>query len=315
MSSPINSNQINRLELGYINYIGFTASGTSDDVTALLTAASATGGRGGVAVPNQLATDETTEGFPIYGYNNTNIVSIAAISTVQRMPGTFGGSEVFGKLSEDVGGVTTLTYYYLNSSGAAIPYDFTTPTSLFLAIPYQFSFNTTPTYSPFNYLVRSYELLGDRGFEVIADDGVGTLGLTTSPTLLTINGLGGTTYRSARPEKLITAGTYLWDTSTNTLNPMAVNDLITVRIGLSFSSPTGNPTQLTLKADIGGTGTPTNTIFTDTKIIKSATEPINFVVPLYCLSTFLANGGKFFLELDSGTLNITDRNIFINKHT
>ena len=86
---------------------GFSASGVDDVVTAVITTALSTAGRGGVSVPLQVSSSDSV-GVITAGDNRTEIIASA---TKQRLSDA-NGNEVYGKLTE-TGGIYTLSYYSL----------------------------------------------------------------------------------------------------------------------------------------------------------------------------------------------------------
>lgn len=151
------------------------------------------------------------------------------------------------------------------------------------------------------------------GWGFWADDESSTQTYSSTPTKLTINSLGGTTDENNLPLEIRGQGT-LWDDSTNKITPIASGDTYSMRIGLNTTSLVSNPTRIDCILDIGGQATPTIEIARAGYTLKNQNEqPIMFSFPIFCLSTFLANGGQIFFEVNSGTVTVDKRNIFLKR--
>ena len=136
-----------------------------------------------------------------------------------------------------------------------------------------------------------------------------------TPTQLLINGTGLSTIDTYLPYQIRFTG-QLWDTVTNKITPITVGDSYVGRIDLPVTGKTGSPTELTIQLDIGALAAPdivVNRAYVNTS--KSGNYTISFNFNIFCLATFLANGGRFFLSTDAGSLDITDPQIFISRTT
>jgi hypothetical protein len=102
----------------------------------------------------------------------------------------------------------------------------------------------------------------------------------------------------------------LW--SGNKIIPISENDCYDIRISFNVNAKTSSPTRLKYILDIGGTGSITNNIF-ESFLSVERTPPYveGFTFPIYCKSTFFANGGQIFLSTDTGTIDITSPKILI----
>jgi len=95
----------------------------------------------------------------------------------------------------------------------------------------------------------------------------------------------------------ITAGTF---------NPDAVGDFYLIRTTLTVD-PTLNNRNFTVELDIGDGITPINIWSQTYRLARGAgvNTPLSIVIPVYTLSTFLANGGKVYVTCD-GEINVFD---------
>jgi hypothetical protein len=133
--------------------------------------------------------------------------------------------------------------------------------------------------------------------------------ITTTPQKLTIDGLGSTSNSSYLPLE-IRGISELWNTSTNKIEPISLGDDYTLRIDLKVTAKSGAPTELKLDLDIGGGASPSIVIVE--RFIATAKAPpysISIGFPIFCLTTFVANGGQIFLATDTGTVTIQERAI------
>jgi hypothetical protein len=106
----------------------------------------------------------------------------------------------------------------------------------------------------------------------------------------------------------------LWDTANDCIVPILEGDSYDVRVVLDITAKSGTPTLLTMELDIGGGVTPTISIITDDRS-TSKTPPFSLVLtfPIFTLATFIANGGQFFLSVNTGTYTISGRSIYIAR--
>ena len=159
------------------------------------------------------------------------------------------------------------------------------------------------------------ELYSALGWGYYKDAGITpiTQTFTTSPAKLSIDGLGGTSESGYLPHE-IRGVSELWDTTNDLILPIAEGDAYDVRIDLTIDSITASAAYLTLQLDIGGGLGPSIVIFTN-ELAKPKTLPakVAFTFPIFCLATFVANGGQIFLNTDAGTMICSDFGIFIKR--
>jgi hypothetical protein len=139
--SLLKAKQIDKQLAGLIRVVGFSASGTSDPVTADITTALSTAGEGGVSVPLQVA-DTTQIGVVTSSPNNR--VEIYDGTTLAKLDDG-SGNEVYGRLTQ-ASNVYTLSYYSLVSgvetayTMSAIDIDFEFAYKFdFARLPYDFA--------------------------------------------------------------------------------------------------------------------------------------------------------------------------------
>lgn len=129
-------------------------------------------------------------------------------------------------------------------------------------------------------------------------------------TLMTIDSLGTVV------EKLPSdAGASLWNDTTNAIAPIAEFDTYSIRLGFAVQGYAGSTPQMLIELDIGGA---LGTIWERSlSIIKGGNE--QFISPsfsIYAGSTFLANGGKFYLTYVGGggtTCAVYQKQLFVNR--
>ena len=102
--------------------------------------------------------------------------------------------------------------------------------------------------------------------------------------------------------------------SANKITPIAIGDDYDGRFDCTVTAKTGTPTFIELIIDISGSTAGTNPAFTG-YIQTGGSLPYNQSMPLdyYALGTFLANGGKLYAKVDSGTVTIGRRNIKVTR--
>jgi hypothetical protein len=147
-----------------------------------------------------------------------------------------------------------------------------------------------------------------------------TISVNTTPTQLLIDGLGGSSESGYLPYE-IRGISELWDTTNDKITPIGIGDSYDVRLDLEITAKTGSPTIIDLVLDIGatpdGTGG-TGSILIVNRIIstgKTAPYKVSVGFPIFSLSTFVTNGGSFWLSTDTGTVTMGSRNIFIKRDT
>jgi len=159
------------------------------------------------------------------------------------------------------------------------------------------------------------ELYNTLGFGFYVEDQTvaSTQVITTTPSLLVIDGLGVTSTSAYLPRE-IRGVSELWDTVNNKIVSINEGDGYTLRLDLNITAKTAAPTELVLDLDISGAATPTTVIIE--RIMGTGKTPpytISVGFPYFTLATFKANGGQLFLSTDSGTVTLTNRQISIHR--
>lgn len=124
-------------------------------------------------------------------------------------------------------------------------------------------------------------------------------------TLFTVDGAGAATdtrFRDGLPVSV-------W--ASNTLQPQAAGESYSLRLQYKAQpAVSGAGEYITLQLDIGGT---LATIYEETRpILKGSSVVSSFVyaIPVFCLETFFANGGQFYVT-PSANITLWDKAIFI----
>jgi hypothetical protein len=151
-----------------------------------------------------------------------------------------------------------------------------------------------------------------RGWEHHADT-TGAQVVTTTPALLTIDGLGAATNIDYAPPAIRGTGVKMFEN--NKILPINLGDSYDLRIGISLASKTASPNFLLFQLDIGGGASPTVVIAE--RAISTAKIPIstNISFPIFCLATFLANGGQLFVSCDAGTITLDQKDLMLVRTT
>lgn len=138
----------------------------------------------------------------------------------------------------------------------------------------------------------------------------------TTTSQLSIDGLGSSSTNTYAPFAIRGTSNNLWDTTTDSITPIQEGDAYDLRLDLPVTGKTGSPTELTLELDIGGTGSPT-IVIVERVITTSKTPPytVSVAFPVFCGSTFVANGGDIFLTADTGSVEITAPGIYLGMNT
>lgn len=136
---------------------------------------------------------------------------------------------------------------------------------------------------------------------------------TTTTAKLSIDGLGSISEESYLPRAIRGSGS-LWDTTNDKITPVLLGDSYNLRLDLPVTSRS-SAQYLTLELDIGGAATPT-IVVVEKRIDcdRSAPFGLSVSVPIFCLSTFLTNGGQVFLKTDAGSVGITAPSILIQQN-
>jgi len=153
----------------------------------------------------------------------------------------------------------------------------------------------------------------EKGWAHYVDSIAGNQTISTTNVLLTIDTLGAANSTIYLPKE-IRGISELWDSTLNRITPISLGDSYDLRIDFTIASKASVPTELTLTLDIGGAATPTVVILTR-YISLSKTPPYTISVgfPIFCLETFILNGGQIFLKTDSGSISVSARNIMIKR--
>jgi hypothetical protein len=137
--------------------------------------------------------------------------------------------------------------------------------------------------------------------------------LVGSAIKFSVDGLGGTSESGFLP-RVIRGSSELWDTSTDDIIPITVGDAYVMRIGFTATAKSGSPNIMTVVLDIGSTGGVTIPIV-ETSIATPNSFPrkIMIAIPIFALSTFLTNGGQILMYTDTGTIDIEERTVLIER--
>jgi len=144
------------------------------------------------------------------------------------------------------------------------------------------------------------------GWALYVDTG-NSLVITSTDTLLTIDSASSiTTYkpRSFTGE--------MW--ANNAIQSEVVGDAYDGRLDFTIASTANNPNYIEIKLDIGGQATPSNIVVkTIINLLKTPPYTYSIAFPYYTMDTFVANGGQIFMATDTGSVTITNRDIFIKR--
>lgn len=151
-----------------------------------------------------------------------------------------------------------------------------------------------------------------------AESSPATISVGTTPVQIQIDGAGGTSTSAYLPYEIRGSGE-LWDTTNDKITPIAIGDTYDIRLDLEFSAKTGSPNNIFLVLDIGatpdGTGGAGSIIILNRSISANKSTPFSTSAgfPIFTLSTFVTNGGSFWLSTDTGTVTLASRGIFIKR--
>ena len=136
--------------------------------------------------------------------------------------------------------------------------------------------------------------------------------LTTTPSLLLIDGLGATSSSDYLPRE-IRGISELWD-GVDTITPINIGDAYDIRITIDITAKSGNPNIIDAVLDIGvGAGITIPISEIQRGVLTAPPFTITGSIPIFALSTFKTNGGRLFLSTDTGTLTVAGRAIFIKR--
>lgn len=136
--------------------------------------------------------------------------------------------------------------------------------------------------------------------------------ISTTPSKLLIDGLGSASESGYLPRE-IRGSSELWD-NVDTITPVNIGDAYDVRVTLELTAKTASPNVIDIVLDIGGAAGITIPI-AQVQIPVVATVPftVTGAIPIFCLTTFVTNGGTLFFSTDAGTLTVAARSIFIKR--
>ena len=139
-------------------------------------------------------------------------------------------------------------------------------------------------------------------------DNAAAQSITTTPTKMTLNGLGTgvTTY-------LPFGVSSLWDTASNKIVAAKLGDLYNIQLTLPITAR-ATAVDLLVTVDVGGAGGITSvahTVALDVDATAPFTVSTNFTLP--CGSDLLAQGGQIFLATDAGTVSVEEPTILISR--
>lgn len=156
------------------------------------------------------------------------------------------------------------------------------------------------------------ELYNVSGWGYYQDNAASTITVNTTPVKLTFNKLGANNNNSYLPREIRGVSDLL--NGSSFITPIDLGDSYDLRLDFTINAKTGSPTLLDLVLDIGGGASPTINIVNRTiSLVKTPPYDISVGFPIFCLSTFLTNGGQFFVNTDTGTVDITARALFIKR--
>lgn len=150
------------------------------------------------------------------------------------------------------------------------------------------------------------------GWAYYADSlAIPTITIGTTYTQITINGLGTATNENFLPKEIRGISSLF---SANKITPISVGDDFDGRFDCTITAKTGTPTLIEFIIDISGATAGTNKAFTG-YIQTGGTIPYDQSLPIdfFALSTFLANGGRLYAKVDTGSITIGRRNIKISR--
>ena len=135
----------------------------------------------------------------------------------------------------------------------------------------------------------------------------------TTPAKLSIDASGSTTDEEYLPLE-IRGSSSLWSDASNKITPIGVGDSYELRIDMTVISETGSPSDIIIQLDIGGGSSPSTVIVTKYQSTGKGTPyAISASFPIFCLATFIANGGQIFISTDTGSVTVSDRAILISR--
>lgn len=135
----------------------------------------------------------------------------------------------------------------------------------------------------------------------------------STPSKLSIDKLGSQTFEGELPLDINGLGS-LWDSTNNKITPVNSGDSWDIRLDLQVQNRTSNPNYALLKFDIGGLATP-SIVIVERRFEVSGTTPfqVSFSTAVFSRDTFINNGCQLFIETDTGSIDVSTRNILIKR--
>tara|TARA_R110000796_G_scaffold31212_1_gene83004 strand:- start:1765 stop:2355 length:591 start_codon:yes stop_codon:yes gene_type:complete len=136
--------------------------------------------------------------------------------------------------------------------------------------------------------------------------------ITTTPSILLIDGLGASSESGYLPRE-IRGVSELWD-GVDSITPVNIGDAYDIRFTLEITAKTSNPTEIEAVLDIGGaSGITIEVARHQIPVLTTPTFTITGAIPIFTMQDFITNGGRLFLATDAGSLTIASRAIFIKR--
>lgn len=128
-----------------------------------------------------------------------------------------------------------------------------------------------------------------------------------------VDGLGVNTNSNFAP-RVIRGTSEMWNTTTDEFIPITLGDSFNARIAFTLTGKGANPNLLTVVFDIGsGAGITIPIYKASISTPNTFPQTITLNAPVFALDTFLANNGRVFMYTDSGTLDMEERQILIQR--
>ena len=185
---------------------------------------------------------------------------------------------------------------------------------------YAIIFNTDLNrYQAYNDSTEDWDSINEAPLDIVTGYGfytdslaTPTITVGTSPVLLTIDALGANSNSSQLPLE-IRGSSELW-TPLSTFTPILDGDGYDIRLDFTIDAKVGNPNYMTVDLDIGGGATPSIVIMSKRVELGSSTPyNVSFGTPIFTGATFKANGGQVFITTDTGTVDISARQVLIKR--
>lgn len=123
---------------------------------------------------------------------------------------------------------------------------------------------------------------------------------------------GGYSTTEKAPSDIVSS---LWNTSTSTHQPISEFDVYHLRMSFTAQNYSGTDPYIEIELDIGGS---IGVVFSDAKSLRKggSAQSISLAFPVYTGSTYLANGGKFYLTYQgTGTCDIFKSSLLIVRES